>query len=1239
MSENRSSEIPLNTIEEEHRSHEDDIKEFQDVLNEFDLDINVNNSDDAGETNFSEEEDRKYHKNVKYMANQDFHITNNESFPISNPNSIPNTFKYKSFPNAKTKSQLGLNAPTTRDNGPMKTSTLDKTPDWMPSELNGERWIESPEQDHDLEADLQSSVRITKNPSLNFQLPSTNNSIIHNSRSQQETPAWKKAKETYEKQSKNNLQQVFLNYDKSNVNSHSMSSTLSTPYHSIKQNQITRDQLRENSEKQTGMISMEPSANISPLKLFGPDYNTFTQGKLNELLGHLKGPPPPFQLNNTQHNRIAENPREEEEAERGDVEVEQAFHKQEVSPEEFTMHSVTEEGHQDQETSDWEDNTGSTASGELTSNMKPRLKTRAIDNDIESRFKMKANNIFDNIQKRGAFLQPSRSISTGYSPANGTSIATVTSTPKLNKISNIDEVDDLNDFKDSNDYSSFTSGFYEESTQFPNNESTKNQYAHSNEYTSFTGSESISSIDQSSPVRMSEIEESNEEDTSHSNVRPNHLNTSFTYEKISDDNDVYSSTVSNISRSKENSEAYNQELEERVKFLEAQLSSVNNLKKSMHSLAEENELLRNELEKSHITQDKQSETLSIDDYDLTADRSMEDFRMKRISQLKLQNINLNTTPQKGKGTLKPTSSLPLSYENMIFDKENQRWISRVDKENYFGSLDEIEDLVSESEREENDNTMDGNTTITRKEVSFHLPHTEQVNSSPNHMSGDGANVTRSSQVGNMSFSQQQQKLVSVITGHMMESNEDWNKVTEFSLIGENLSNVKDFHKFLPNLLKLNLSNNQIKYLKGLPVNLLNLNLTGNSIENLTSFKEFLDLQNLILVNNKLTNCTSLKYNIHLTKLNLSNNNLSSIEGLNNLTNLLYLDLSMNDLVDTIDFLKFKFDNLQDLNVSENRIQAIKNLQAVPNLRILNLNENKLTQLSCNGRHTHLKKLLVKFNKLTRLDFNKFPYLRVLRMDGNNFDSVSGNLKYLEELSVKCQDTELLENVLNSKLSSLKILDVSGNLQFFQTKMREHQFLNVNKLTLSALHLTSLPQKLSQIFPNLMDLNLNFNRLDSLEGLCDFKHLKRVYLLSNNLTKIEAIVRNLSGSRASLKILDLRLNPVNIDFYPFVFNPQELEKESGNKFEANNLPIELENLDDIENFSIHYETLNNNVHDNDWSIRDELFSHGLSINKVTRKVDYLTLLINYFPNLRKLDGSLIDAEKRREYERNLHSTLA
>ncbi|CUM45696.1 uncharacterized protein AC631_03758 [Debaryomyces fabryi] len=1288
---------------------------------------NQPNNDDNEQNNGN----NSYQNKLKYLPNSDFKYDTNNSYSMNSMNSpisIPNTFKYKSHPNAKTKSQLGAsqltlpeeeehsfhNLTKNRDSSqhdtntpPIKTSTIrheneqeqdlnslnnadfNATPDWMPEELV-DKWIPAKSfelQNHENleQPDFGSSVRITKQTDtnrdlgMNLQMLSTN-TMIHNSKpTANETPMWKKASKEYElnRNSQPQLHNIFLSIDslkdegtnidklvygipeaqperehESEPNSNSISSTLSTPMASISNKSgtaLTKDQIiqlenileGEGKGKPNDFFLHVPNPE-SPLKLFGDKYNTFTKGKLTDLLQKINTKTPSSAKASKQSTGMKKDKYGE---------------------------AVPESSNPLQE---------------------PQLKIKNFTKSgtyTEEQFLQNANNIFNNIQKRG--FKMNQDITHDLSHAGGrqrslssavNSQSTATSTPKNIKVNDIDKI------MSEDEYSSFTSGFEEqESTEFPQyNTEGGHDGTQQNEYTSFDQSNSVKDNENASYTNLSPRNlQALQRELSHSNESMYTIDEAYTEDKIPNEDSIKEPSLNKGEKSDGNAHE--------VKYFASRLEELEKMMKNLNIDAYQADIKRLEIENTRLKHELKRRSGSenhgngcevvIDDIDLTNEdlSQMQDFiKWKRASELRLQNNNsLNGSPTLKvkekignqlpfiRGRVEPGIDLPIEYDNMILDTKNQKWIAN-DKENeYHGSLDSIEDLLSRSE--EDDQRIDNAGSIlsesklstknvrkrnndSKLEVSFNLPNATDEMDETNHehesKSSSLNNVTHVSQINDITFSQTKKKLVAVITDVLSVGQNfrsiNWGKVTNIAICGYQLDSIKDLNKFLPRLNNVDLSDNSIKFLDGLPSRVLNLNVSHNDIGHMTSFNRYHDLQHLNISFNNMTNLSNMTNNIHLTELIAPNNRLVSIDGIKKLENLIKIDVSQNDLMGEINFSSFKLLNLQELNISENSIQSLNGLECLPSLRILNANENQITNISCMGKHHHLKKMLLKLNNLQRLNLEPYPFLRCLRIDGNNLNVVTNfsKLKYLEEISCKSQNnSEVIKHMLNGSRDVQK-LDLSGNFHFnffpdsnintLNHNMNYNPFLNLNVLVLSAMNLSKLPTDFASLFPNIRELNLNFNNLSNISALSKMRNIRRLYMVSNNVREIGSVVESLNGVRNTLRVLDLRLNPINISVYPYVFNPQELDYlqvEIGNKTEG--APIQLETLDDIESFAIHYESLTRNHED--WSERDSKFLSHLrsdtNLERAKHRHNYETLLINFFNHLKKLDGGLITYEKR------------
>lgn len=1237
----------------------------------------------------------EYQNKLKYRTNADFkpHGESSAAYPSLSysPLSIPNTFKYKSHPNAKTKLKLGYNeyndsnhassdrqgseVDLTRaedlhpqehndaktrndfadDSQPPVTSTMketqsknDTTPHWMPDVLS-EKWAPPASVHFDQQSlncnDFGSSVRIHKpssdkatnnNSDLQLDLNSMGSTMIHNSKTslKNATPEWVKATREYEaKKQRNQLQNIFLSASEDNSGNGSgnvdsvanmgggqtVSSTASTPIPSLTNRdveelqQLTQEQIKE----MLAHVDSNSKNPESPLKLFGDKYNTYTKNQLTSILQKVHNKSPtihPEQLPNAEQTphglmTIDEKPQARSEVDQPPSRLE--------SPQQ-SLHFV------------------------IPLLVEPRMKIKTFTRSgsyTEKEFLQNADNIFKDLQLRG-FKKSMRDVTNNSQhlkpiKARIASSTTSTSTPKNDKVTNISDIVDN---------STFTS---DESDDGLENEALPPRASQSITNNDFTSFEATSAgpeprYGQLSPKNLKHLQKQ----------FSNEMASSYTYDGTESESEPSHIQQQRTPNSPPPPDQGLNQINQRLSELEDVLK--HKYDEEIAQLRQENKNLQDRLQhkiENHATFDQGSiHEMSLESMDFTHEETghAEDpIRWKRRSQLVLSETPLpaKKSPPANeyiRGRVNPSDDLPIEYNNMVYDATNRKWISNEVQEENKGSLDSIEDLVSDKELTHQNKSgsllknrrksVNGN----KLEVSFHLPNLT-AESEDDFRARNVSGVTNVSQLHDSTFSLTRKRLISIITDVLSSEPLNWDEVLELSLASSEIDGLKDLDHFLPNVKSLDLSDNRVRFLDGIPKQVLNLDLSNNALDNLTSFKQFRDLQVLKASHNALTAMGTFSQNIHLTELNLSDNKLQSIQGINQLTNLVSLDLSNNEIGGLVQF-SSTLRNLQVLNLAENDIHIMNGVEKLTKLRVLTLNENpRLSNISCSGKHLYLKKLCVKFCNLAELELECFPFLRVLRIDGNRLITLKDQLRklrFLEELSCKSQlapKSAILRDVFETA-TEVQSLDMSGNLNV-DFELCHKIFHNVTKLTLSAMNLTTLPHNFSDMFPNVRNLNLNFNRLHSIKALSGLTNLKRVHMISNHIDKILTVVESSSRSlRKTLQVLDLRLNEVNIDFYPFVFNEHELEYSQHIKAtsDVDILPIQLETLDDVESFGILYQSLNKSY--DQWVERDARFLELLKSNpaehaKVKRRYDYEVIMVSLFPNIKRLDGSLITKEAR------------
>lgn len=819
-------------------------------------------------------------------------------------------------------------------------------------------------------------------------------------------------------------------------------------------------------------------------------------------------------------------------------------------------------------------------------------------------FKKNANNLFANIQKKAhngsnIFNKPSNE-SLSFQKSLSQNHTTATSTPKAHKAHDFDEIRSVDE------YSPYSTDFDESSSAGDlqaKQESTMNDR---HEYTS------IERTYLDGP-KQSDVEDDEARDENAS---------SYTFDDLTD------LDVTDNEEGREEAD-----IDENSLQFDHSMSSV---KKYW-----------NEKPPSHTEDESDFENVN-------ANQSLQQIKWRRASQLKLQRnagekniMRTSSATNIVKGTVKP-GNYPQKYGDMVFDFKNNKWISNDKENDYPGSLDSIEDLYTENDepivrpvRQQREPSIlrlkDRPIREKNLEVSFQVPDTTLDSATAK----DYMNATSVSEMGNVTFTQSNKKLISLITGSTDEST--WESITSLDLSDKNLERVEGLEEFLPSIKNLNVSNNHLKFIEGLPTGIRELNLSHNMASNITSFQKFKDLESLDALFNLLKSLSGLSHNLHLTKLDLSNNKIKSLVGLESMTNLTHLNVSGNELLGDLDLSNYNFGSLESLNLSDNSLRSLTGVEDASNLRVLNASDNVLEVFSCTQRHAHLKKLVLKFNKLKQLEVETIPFLRILRIDGNALTYISdlSKLKFLQEVSAKCQDSPKITEQVVLETSDVVTLDLSGNhvvTSLLAPSLTIDVFANLNQLNLSAVGLESLPESFGDIFSNVRELNINFNKLKNLEGLTKLCRLRKVTAVSNNMSKMEMVLSSLRNSRKTLRLLDLRLNIFNFDFYPHVFSPHELELTGTSDLkQLSSSPIPLESYDDIENFSIHYNTLVKSK--DEWEHRDADFFQKLrsqgNYKCINKRLSYETILIKFFPKLKDLDGSEISLERRSRAESRIH----
>ncbi|KAK7208073.1 hypothetical protein BZA70DRAFT_272835 [Myxozyma melibiosi] len=417
----------------------------------------------------------------------------------------------------------------------------------------------------------------------------------------------------------------------------------------------------------------------------------------------------------------------------------------------------------------------------------------------------------------------------------------------------------------------------------------------------------------------------------------------------------------------------------------------------------------------------------------------------------------------------------------------------------------------------------------RPEVSFALPLDDQLGK---HYAPDVSYIEARHEATAVSelessFSVAVQNLVKVLSD-IYPQDPYWEDLTILDLRGRGLETLIRLDEWCPQLLDLNISDNEIGYLTGVPSTLRVLRASHNNLSQLTAFGFLTNLQYLDLSDNRIETLDGMSSLVHLRELVVDNNELVNINGISQLDGLLRLSAKGNN-VGSVNFEKSNLSRLTDLDMSFNQLTRVEGIERLKSLMTLNLEDNMLSRLEPEGYLPNLRTLKVSRNKLSKFDAIPFPNLRVLILDENRLKSVSGlkKLRLLENLSVRDQDDSASE-LYCPHITDVRKLYLSGNIP--RDLSFENHFLNLQCLELASVQLRKLPDNFSVFARNLRDLNLSFNELSDVSGLMHIPRLRRLYLIGNQisgLVKLASVITTLP----ELQVLDMRMNPLTLQFYP------------------------------------------------------------------------------------------------------------
>ncbi|KLO17318.1 L domain-like protein [Schizopora paradoxa] len=438
-----------------------------------------------------------------------------------------------------------------------------------------------------------------------------------------------------------------------------------------------------------------------------------------------------------------------------------------------------------------------------------------------------------------------------------------------------------------------------------------------------------------------------------------------------------------------------------------------------------------------------------------------------------------------------------------------------------------------------------------------------------HTASPRKNVARSNANGTFltecSFGVAHDRLVQVITD-VQPFEPYWEELNTIDLSRRRLDSVARLKEFLPKLDSINLNENLLNWLSGVPGGVRTLSVASNALSSLTSFAHLPNLECVDISNNDIDSLESLRCLRHLRELRADGNRIQSLSGLEELGALVKLSLQGNELAE-FDASSCQWSRLEMLNLSCNKLTSVTGLEGLTALISINLDNNALVSLdsspndwtSPKGRDHHAPKnhtssaltklriLKLSGNRLRYLNAGRFPNLRTLYLDNNCLAEAKNErqrlvnlhrLGKLENFSARNQsggngrDSGL--RLQSADVCDAKRLYLSGNPYPLPLGPSAQPCYNLIYLELAACRLTKLPSNFSALAPNLRVLNLNYNFLESADevalSLSGLKRLRKLTLVGSRMTGTKPLIRMLGAMGENLELIDFRMNPCTLGWY-------------------------------------------------------------------------------------------------------------
>ena len=300
----------------------------------------------------------------------------------------------------------------------------------------------------------------------------------------------------------------------------------------------------------------------------------------------------------------------------------------------------------------------------------------------------------------------------------------------------------------------------------------------------------------------------------------------------------------------------------------------------------------------------------------------------------------------------------------------------------------------------------------------------------------------------------------------------------------------------------NIENKVLNYLKG-----LNINLTGNEI--------IINLKNKNIGNLELLLLSCIPFN-NLEELNLSNNKISNIKSLK----------------------EFNFKNIKKIDLSNNSINA-NSMEFNDDMKLFFKENEQMEEFESLNKNIEIK---LGNNNLIKKESEKTQNLIINKNDSLNDDSLNSNFLTQQKSNLNSlKNTQKYSTNLKFLINKLNRLE-GKIIKFFNVKYNMNIKGNEIQLDLNNKNIGNLELDLlcSINFYNLETINLSYNNLSNIESLKNLKLLKNLDLSYNKIKNINSL-KTSSEENKLIEKINLNNNLIeNVDILKENIFPKMVE---------------------------------------------------------------------------------------------------